>query len=402
MEKIRYGVIGLNGIGRHHLRMARNNPRIELTAVADLKQDLVKAKAEELDLRGFTDYRDMLDAGIVDAVSIATPHYTNSIIALECLKAGVHVYVEKPFALKVSEADEMLATARKNNLKICVGFQYRTFRSPRVMKDLITSGAIGDIKRVLWTWGEFRPEGYYARDVWRETYRHAGGGVLMNQASHDLDLMAWMNGKPVQVSALLGNQMHKAEIEDIATASILFANGAFGSFQSTINQPKGYSVRQIVGDKGIIVVPDVMSLTRDREDKIMLGTYNGVLSSLVTELPGDHTQPDVVWREVLSGEMPFWRKLFNPKKICQKLGLLEKIKPVNGIMVLMDSLVDSILNGGEPMVTGESARTTVELINAIILSAVRKKTVDLPLDPEEYDQVFGELCEQRVTIPRFH
>jgi predicted dehydrogenase len=224
----------------------------------------------------------------------------------------------------------------------------------------------------------------------------------MNQASHDLDLMAWMNDKPVQVSALLGNQMHKAEIEDIATASILFANGAFGSFQSTINQPRGYSVRQIVGDKGIIVVPDVKSLTRDREDKVLLGTYNGVLSSLVTELGGNHAQPEVAWKEVLAGEMPFWMKLFNFKKICQKLGVMEKVKPVNGTMMLMDSLVDSIVNGGEPMVTGESARTTVELINSIILSAVRKKTVDLPLDPEEYDQVFGELCEQRVTIPRFH
>ena len=314
MEKVRYGVVGIKGKGRLHARLAGQNPRAELTSLVDIDREAVDRAASEFGARGFTDYREMLNSGTVDAVSIATPHYLNGPIGLDCLKAGVHVFIEKPFAIRVSEADAMLAAARAQNLKICVGFQYRTYRSSRAIKELIDTGAIGKVNRVLWTWGEFRPESYYARDAWRETYRHAGGGVLMNQTSHDLDLICWLAGQPVQVSALAGNQLHRAEIEDVACANVLFENGAFGALQFTINQPRGYSVRQIAGDKGIIVAPDVKSLTHDREDQILLGTYEDTLSKLVTDLPGNHDQPAVAWKEVQSGEKPFWKKLSIPKK----------------------------------------------------------------------------------------
>ena len=402
MEKIRYGVIGIKGKGKLHARLASHDSRVELTSLVDVDREALDQTAADFGARGFADYREMLDSGTVDAVSIATPHYLNGPIGLDCLKAGVHVFIEKPFAIRVSEADAMLAMARAKNLKICVGFQYRTYRSSRAIKELIDTGAIGKVNRVLWTWGEFRPESYYARDAWRETYRQAGGGVLMNQTSHDLDLICWLAGQPVQVSALAGNQLHRAEIEDVACANVLFANGAFGSMQFTINQPRGYSVRQIAGDKGVIVLPDVKSLTHDREDQILLGTYEDTLSKLVTDLPGNHDQPAVAWKEVQAGEKPFWKKLFDPKKVLQKLGLLEMAKVVDGTQVLMDSFVGSILEGGEPLINGESARQSLELINAILLSAARKKTVDLPIDPEEYDHLFEELCEQTTRIRRFH
>lgn len=402
MEKIRYGVIGIKGKGKLHARLASQDSRVELTSLVDVDREALDQTAADFGARGFADYREMLDSGTVDAVSIATPHYLNGPIGLDCLKAGVHVFIEKPFAIRVSEADAMLAAARAKNLKICVGFQYRTYRSSRAIKELIDTGAIGKVNRVLWTWGEFRPESYYARDAWRETYRHAGGGVLMNQTSHDLDLICWLAGQPVQVSALAGNQLHRAEIEDVACASVLFDNGAFGSLQFTINQPRGYSVRQIAGDKGVVVLPDVKSLTHDREDQILLGSYEDTLSKLVTDLPGNHDQPAVAWQEVQAGEKPFWKKLFDPQKVLQKLGLLEKAKVVDGTLVLMDSFVGSILEGGEPLINGESARQSLELINAILLSAARKKTVDLPIDPEEYDHLFAELCEQTTRIRRFH
>jgi len=268
---------------------------VKLAALVDVDAALVNKRSEGLGVRGFTDYRDMLDAGIVDAVSIATPHHLHGVMGLDCLKAGLHVFIEKPFANRVSEADAMLSVAQANNLQICVGHQYRTYRSSRTMKRLIDLGAIGGIKRVLWTWGEFRPESYYARDIWRGTFRHAGGGVLMNQASHDLDLICWMIGNPVQVSALVGNQLHKAETEDIACANVLFTNGAFGSFQFTINQPRGYSVRQIAGDRAIIVIQDVRSLTSDQNDRVLLGTYEDILPTMVTKLAGNHDQPEISW-----------------------------------------------------------------------------------------------------------
>ena len=377
MDSVRYGVIGIKGVGSKHVSMAREHENVELTALVDLDEAAVKAQSQELGVRAFTDYREMLNAGIVDAVSIATPHHLHAIIGLECLKAGVHVFTEKPLANRVSDADAMIETAKAQDLKICVGHQYRTYRTPQTMKHLIDTGAIGNIMRVLWTWIAFRPESYYARDIWRQTWRHAGGGVLMNQTSHDLDLICWLIGEPVQVSAIIGNQFHQIEVEDVVCANVLFENGAFGSIQLTINQPIGYSIRQVAGDKGMIAIPDVQSLAGDAEDHFLLGTYANSLTELVDGTASIAGQPEVSWQ---------------PVELRDALGAHD---------ALMDSFIDAILNGGEALVNGASARPAVELINAIVLSAMRKKTVDLPVDREEYDELFEGLSSGSLKTPRF-
>ena len=377
MDSVRYGVIGIKGVGSKHVSMAREHKNVELTALVDLDEAAVKAQSQELGVRAFTDYREMLNAGIVDAVSIATPHHLHAIIGLECLNAGVHVFTEKPLANRVSDADAMIETAKAQDLKICVGHQYRTYRTPQTMKHLIDTGVIGNIMRVLWTWIAFRPESYYARDIWRQTWRHAGGGVLMNQTSHDLDLICWLIGEPVQVSAIIGNQFHQIEVEDVVCANVLFENGAFGSIQLTINQPIGYSIRQVAGDKGMIAIPDVQSLAGDAEDHFLLGTYANSLTELVDGTASIAGQPEVSWQ---------------PVELRDALG---------GHDALMDSFIDAILNGGEALVNGVSARPAVELINAIVLSAMRKKTVDLPVDREEYDELFEGLSSGSLQTPRF-
>lgn len=377
MDSVRYGVIGIKGVGGKHVSMAHEHENVELTALVDLDEAAVKAQSQELGVRAFTDYRELLDAGIVDAVSIATPHHLHAIIGLECLKAGVHVFTEKPLANRVSDADAMIEAAQARDLKLCVGHQYRTYRTPQTMKHLIDTGAIGNIMRVLWTWIEFRPESYYARDIWRQTWRHAGGGVLMNQTSHDLDLICWLVGAPVQVSAMIGNQFHKIEVEDVVCANVLFASGIFGSIQLTINQPRGYSIRQIAGDKGTIAIPDVQSLTNNRDDHILLGTYENSLTDLVGRPSGIAGQPEISWQPVELRDEP------------------------GGHDALMDSFIDAILNDGEPLVNGVSARPTVELINAIVLSAMRQKTVDVPVDREEYDELFAGLSSGSLQTPRF-
>src|SRR5581483_6735916 len=310
MKKVRYGVIGIKGIGNLHSLFARQNEKAELTALVDVDGEFVKKKSGELSVHGFTDYREMLNAGIVDAVSIATPHYLHAPISLDCLNAGVHIFVEKPVATRISEAYTIIEMAKSKNLKICVGHQYRTFRTSRTMKYLIDTGEIGKIMRVLWSWVEFRPEIYYARDVWRRTWRHSGGGILIHNVIHDLDLICWMIGKPVQVTALVGNQLHKTEVDDVFCANALFANGAFASIQATINQPRGYSIRQVAGDKGIIVMQDVRSLTFDRKDQILLGKYEDALPAMMTKLTGIEDQSETEWQYVkLIGDPPKWKKL---------------------------------------------------------------------------------------------
>ncbi|MCZ6800639.1 MAG: Gfo/Idh/MocA family oxidoreductase [Nitrospirae bacterium] len=409
MKKVRYGVIGIKGVGQVHINAAKANNHIELVALVDVDEAKVKQVAEKYGIKGFTDYRDMVKANLVDAVSIAVPHYLHYPVGMDCLRAGVHVFMEKPFANKVSEADAMLALAEKNNLTIAVCHQYRTHRSAQRMKELLDSGIIGSPLRVLWTWGEFRPEAYYRRDPWRNTFQHAGGGVLMNQTSHDLDLICWMMGQPIQVSAMVGNQMHQEEIEDIACATVLFESGAIGSLQFTINHPRGHSVRQIQGDRGVIVMPEVKSLTNDQDEEILVGTYEEPLSRLLETLPGKDDQPIITWKSCGFMRPPVVKE--KPgiiKRGLRRLGLLKwpprpslKDQPVNGPRQLMDSFIQAICHGGSPLVTGKSARLAIELINGIYLSAILKKTVDLPLDPSEYDAMFEKLVKGEISIPRF-
>jgi hypothetical protein len=203
-----------------------------------------------------------------------------------------------------------------------------------------------------------------------------------------------MIGRPNCVNAMLGNQLHEIAGEDVVCANILFDNGALASFQATTNQPEAYSVRQVAGDKGIVVIQDLKSMTFDHKDRILFGQYEHDLRTALTKLTGKFDQPKTSWRLVKPiGDPPVW------KKLLEKTGLL-RIERRHGLSVLMDSFVQAILEGGEPLVDGESAATTIELVNAIILSGMRNKSVDLPLDREEYDELFEELCSGRSRIPK--
>jgi predicted dehydrogenase len=416
MKKIRYGVVGIKGVGRLHIDSVEKNPAADLAALVDINEPLVRRVSQERRVRAFTDYRDMLEEGVVDAVSIATPHDLLAPIALDCLNAGVHVFVEKPFAIRISEADAVVRAAKARDLKLCVGYLQRTFRLSLAMKRLIESGAIGNLMHVLWTWHEFRPESYYTPDPWRGTFRDAGGGVLMSQVSHQLDLICWMLGKPVRVSAFMANQLHNAEIEDIVCANILFDSGTLGSLQFSINQARAHSVRQIAGDRGLILVEDLKSLGDDEDDEILLGTYGDRLSRIITQLPGDGDQPPLSWRRIRLSDPSALPELL-PKStarkidsklaatrrtLLQRVGFGSKYERPTGHSVLLDSFIDAILDGGEPIITGESARSTLELINALIISGLRNKTVDLPIDPDEYDCVANDLSNGTIGVPMLH
>lgn len=395
MNKIRYGVIGLNGIGHYHLRHACRHPDVAVTALVDVNEALVEERAAEINAQAFTDYRAMLAADVVDAVSIATPHYLLAPIGLAALETGVHIFVEKPFAIRVSDADAMIATAQANRCKIAVAYQYRTYQTPKKLKQIIENGALGNLARVLWTWLEFRPESYYQRAEWRSSYAQAGGGILMNQVSHDLDLICWLVGQPVSVSAMMGNQLHRAPIEDIVCVNMQFANGAFGTFQAAINQPRGYSVRQIAGDKGVLVLQNVQSLAHNAPDDILHGRYTDPLAHLNVTLHGHHDQPPVQW-QLLTTKKPGFSKLSS--RIWRRL---RPQPPTSGHGALFDDFIAAIQTNSEPLVNGAAAAPTVELINAIILAAMRGKTITLPIDRQEYDELFAQLREGTISVPRF-
>ena len=236
----------------------------------------------------------------------------------------------------------------------------------------------------------------------------------MTHVAHDLDLIQWLCGPPQQVSAIIGNQLHDTEIEDIACVNVMFANGAMGSLQFSLNHPRAYSTRQIEGDRGMIVMPDVKSLTSDQDDQILLGTYGGNLQDFAKHLPGYDDQPEIAWEPVhLNGHQPPPAQISTSKRIfrgiVRRMGLAKKPtlkkppepqRPLPGFPTILDNFIESILHDTEPLVSGESARSTVELINGIILSALRRKTVTFPIDRDEYDQLFEELSAGKISIPR--
>jgi UDP-N-acetyl-2-amino-2-deoxyglucuronate dehydrogenase len=428
MNKLRYGVIGVKGIGDLHADLIQRSDAAELTALVDIDADVVRQKATERRVCGFTDYRDLLAAGLVDAVSIATPHHLHAPIALDCLHAGLHVFVEKPIATRVSEADAMLEVAAARARKLCVGHQYRTFRSSRVMKQLIDDGSIGDVMRVLWSWGAFRPHRYFELSPWKGGWRTAGGGLSTYHLIHDLDTICWLMGRPVQVSAMLGNQLHDIEGDDILSAAVRFENGAYASIQASLNAPGSHSVRQIAGDKGIIVIQDARSMTYDHGERILIGTYEDALDASAAELPNPLDEPRVSWRAIElddggggpgTGARGWLGRLMSLKAkpplrptddargplpsglaaLLDTFATEPRPRP-HGLSLLMDSFLNAILHGGEPLVDGESSRQSLELANAMALSAIRRKTVDLPLDREEYDAVFEELSTGQARVPR--
>ncbi|MDP7134662.1 MAG: Gfo/Idh/MocA family oxidoreductase [Planctomycetota bacterium] len=372
MKPLRIGVVGVKGMGGGHVEAIAASEQAEMTAVADIDLDLARQVAEKHDAHAYADYREMISTGDLDAVVVATPHFLHGPMGLHCLEAGLHTFIEKPIAMAVSEADRLVKTAKQRGLKLAVGHNYRTFPGNRAMKQLIDEGALGEIHRVLWMWLDVRSEAYYERDLWRCTWEHAGGGVLMNQVSHDIDLICWMFGDPVQVSAQISNWSHKAEIEDTAIASVLFASGAHASLQFSINdRPLNY--RQVSGSLGALEYRDEKSPNSQTPDEFRLGRYETPMRDHISQSHAYAQNPVSAWEDVPISE---------------------------GDRTLFQSFIDAILDGGDPITDGATALRSLELINAIILSGVRKEVVDLPLDRARYDELLEELKAGKTEVFR--
>ena len=373
MDVLRMAAVGIKGVGRGHVETIATDERTELVALADLDETAGQAMAAKHSARAYTDYRLLLEQEKPDAVVIATPHHLHAPMCLEALEAGAHVYLEKPIANRISEADRVVASAQEKGLVVAVGHQYRTFPGNVKLKEIIDSGLIGDLNRIVWQWLEARPETYYDRDIWRCTWKHAGGGVLMNQTSHDLDLLCWLAGEPVEVAAMIRNWGHRHEVEDTAVASISFASGALANVQlSTCSHCLNY--RQLAGDKGMILFQDETDANVRVPEIFRVGTYDTSMREIIAGGAGTVSKVEPAWRDI---------------------DCTDALSPT-----LFDSFVTAISEGSTPITDAVSARRTIELINAIVLSGIRRKTVSLPIDREEYDDLMDELIRGDVKVAR--
>lgn len=367
MTKVRLGIIGLGNMGCSHARsfVSGKIPRGELVAVCD---PTPAHFAEFSEARPFSDVHGLITSGVVDAVIIATPHYSHTTVGMEALQAGLHVLVEKPISAHKSDAERLIAAHTDPDTVFAAMFNQRTNPLFLKLRNLLQNGELGEIRRIHWTttnW--FRTQAYYDSGGWRATWGGEGGGVLLNQCPHQLDLWQWLFGMPARVRAFCHiGRYHNIEVEDDVTAYMEYANGATGTFIASTGEAPGTNRLEVVGDLGKIVVEnDNLHFTRNEVS----------MRDFCQTNPGRFSKP-TVWNihiPVSGGAGP------------QHVGII-------------NNFTTAILDG-EPLVApAAEGLKSVELANAMLLSSFEDRTVDLPLDGLHYETVLQDwIASSRIV-----
>ena len=370
-KKIRLGIIGLGNMGSGHAGriVAGNCPDFVLAAVADVNPARIAWGKENLkaDVTYFDDAIAMLDSGLIDACIVSVPHYDHPKYAMECMKRGIHVMVEKPAGVYTKQVREMNEEAKKHpDVVFGMMFNQRTNCIYRKMRELVQSGKYGEIRRTNWIITDwYRSQAYYDSGEWRATWSGEGGGVLLNQCPHNLDLWQWICGMPVKVHAHMHfGKWHDIEVEDDVTAYAEYANGATGVFITTTGDGCGSNRFEVQMDKAKLVC---------EHGKLKMWEFEVAESEFTktNKIPFGHI-PVKEYEVETDGENP------------QHDGVLR-------------AWGGAILRGTPLVAGGEEGINGLTISNAMHLSAFTGKTVDLPLDEDVY---YEELMKRVATSRR--
>lgn len=258
-NKVNFAIVGCGNMGGAHLDniMSGKIPNADVTAVCDIDENVLSRVYERYSgIKCCRDYTDLAAYDDIDAVIVATPHYIHPEIAAYFLQNGKHVLTEKPIGIMPSDIERLVRVAEDSDKKFAIMFNQRT--NPLFMRahEIMQSGEIGKLKRAVWTvtnW--YRTQSYYDSGGWRGTFRLEGGGVLTNQAPHQLDLMQWICGMPKAVKAFCTvGKYHNITVEDDATLCFEYENGATGLFITTTGDACGVNRLEISCDKGKMVL----------------------------------------------------------------------------------------------------------------------------------------------------
>ncbi len=363
-RNVRIAVIGIGRIGAVHARELSlgNILRATLSAVCDSDPE---ALARFPGVPSFADSRSLLAAGVADAVLIATPHYDHTPLAIEALAAGFHVLTEKPLAVHKADCLRMLEAYEQRPNKAQVFAEMFNLRTdPRFLKlrELIALGELGTLRRMNWIITDwFRTEAYYRSGGWRATWRGEGGGALLNQCPHNLDLWQWLFGMPKRVHAFCGfGTFHDIEVEDRVTAYLEYEQGTSGVFVTTTGEAPGTNRLEVVGDLGKVVL-DSAGLEFTRNQASMM--------EFVKNSPDRYTRP---------------------ASSTVHIPLAAGGRQHNGIIA---NFVNAILDGEALIAPASEGVASVELSNAMIYSGLTKQTVELPLDAALYAQELDRLVK---------
>ena len=376
MENVRYGVIGIGNMGTSHSGWLAGGKisGATLTAVCDIDEKRRAWAKENLpEVAVFEDYKELLDSKLVDAVIIAVPHYLHPEMAIESLKRNINTMVEKPAGVYASQIREMNAEAEKHpDVKFAMMFNQRTNPLYQKVKEILDAGTIGELRRVTWiitSW--WRTQKYYDSSAWRATWAGEGGGVLVNQAPHQLDLLQWLCGMPSLMEAHLKYGSHRdITVEDDVTAYFEYPNGATGTFITCTHDALGTDRLEIHGDNGKIIITDSKCVTVKKMDK-----------------------PEDVWNH----ELDFRQMLALVKgQTQQKLYTEETFEcPENWDQQHIDVLINftnAIAKGEELIAPGAEGIKAVEIANAMFLSDWLGHAVTIPVD----DDLFYEKLQEKV------
>ena len=373
MEKkdvLRYGIIGFGNMGSTHAANLFKGkvPHAELAAICDTNADqLARAKALYPDIKLYGTDEEIINDKEIDAIVVAVPHYEHPPLAISALAHDKHVLIEKPAGVYTKQVLEMNEAAKKSNKRFGIMYNMRVNPVFQKVRELITSGQLGELKRVTWiitTW--YRPQAYHDSATWRSTWKTEGGGTLINQNPHQLDLWQWMCGMPKRVKSEVYYGKHrKIEVEDDLYALVEYENGATGCYITTVGDAPGTNRLEIDGTNGKIVVENnELTFYRLRiPEPEFNATYKGGLG-----------KPEV------------WE--------C-------KI-PIKGTYTshpgIINNFCDCILKGAKPIAPGAEGIRGLQISNAIHLSSwLNGEWVDLPVDGDLFLTKLQEHCKKPVT-----
>ena len=367
LETVRVGVVGVGGMGGVHARALEKGEfqRAKLSAVADMNDKAMEGFGE--DIAKFTDGVELIESGEVDAVLIATPHFSHTPLGIQALTAGLHVLVEKPISVHKADCERLLAAHRGPDQIFAAMFNQRTDPHYRKVKELIDDGGLGELIRVNWiitNW--FRTQRYYAAGGWKATWKGEGGGVLLNQSPHQLDLLQWMCGMPTKVRAFGGfGKFHEIEVEDEITAWLEYENGATGVFITSTGEAPGTNRLEITGELGRIVVED--GVVRFKCNASSCREFSRTSEESFAE-------PEVTEVEI----------------------------EANGTggqhAEVLQNFIDAITDGATLIAPAAEGIRSVELANSMLYSALLDAPVELPLDGAAYEAKLMELIETSTFV----
>ena len=371
-DKVKLGIIGIGNMGGGHINNYVKGllPEIEITCVADIDEKKFANAQEKIPgVVCFNTATELINSGLCEAVLIATPHYFHPPIAIEALNAGLHVMSEKPAGVYTKQVRELIDVAAKSDKTYAIMFNQRTNCTYRKMKEIIDSGKYGEIKRVSWIITDwFRTQAYYNSGGWRATWAGEGGGVMLNQCPHQLDLWQWLCGMPSKVRAICHEgKWHDIEVEDDVSIYVEYPNGATGTFITTTGDCPGTNRLEITLDKATLIC------YYDRHNK------KDILE--LCEL-SDGTQHFIEHSEEGFAKVSEnWSYLETDGKNEQHIGV-------------MNAFAAHILRG-EPLVAGgEEGINGLTISNAAFLSSwLGGKEVELPFD----EDLYYELLQKKIA-----